>query len=214
MATLDGIRSARERAVRGRKEHVEEALSSLKELRAENAQRFPCRRKDPSELRVPMTDPDAAKMKMLDGRYRPAYNVQFATTVEGGAIVAAAVTNEGVDSGQIEHGEELGLIRLRRAAAPAGGRSPGLICGCPFWANPQRPHFKSGGFSMMLQNPGRRDAGAQSSSFAERGNDRRHSADGANAGTLWPGYSEFDSRLSLRRNAVRETPLSRSERRR
>ena len=40
-------------------------------------------------------------MKMPDGGYRPAYNVQFATTTEGGVIVGVAVTNEGTDSNQM-----------------------------------------------------------------------------------------------------------------
>jgi transposase len=94
--------AARERAAHDRKERVEEALLSLKELQADNARRPPCRRKDPSELRVSTTDPDAAKMKMADGGYRPAYNVQFATTVKGGVIVSATITDEGVDSSQME----------------------------------------------------------------------------------------------------------------
>jgi transposase len=94
--------AARERAARERKAHLEDALSGLKELQEENAKRPPCRRKDPEELRASTTDPDAPKMKMADGGFRPAYNVQFATTVEGGAIVAAAVTDEGVDSSQME----------------------------------------------------------------------------------------------------------------
>lgn len=94
--------AARERAVCERKAHVEAALLSLGELQAENALRPPCRRKEPSEIRVSTTDPDAPKMKMADGGYRPAYNVQFATTVKGGAIVGVSVTDEGVDSGQLE----------------------------------------------------------------------------------------------------------------
>jgi transposase len=94
--------AARERAVCDRKSRVEAALLTLEKLQEENAKRPPCRRKEPSELRVSTTDPDATKMKMADGGYRPAYNVQFATTVEGGVIVGASVTDEGVDSGQME----------------------------------------------------------------------------------------------------------------
>ena len=40
-------------------------------------------------------------MKMPDGGFRPAYNVQFATTTEGGVIVGVDVTNEGTDGGQM-----------------------------------------------------------------------------------------------------------------
>ena len=94
--------AARERAVHERKARVEAALLTLKELQDENAGRYPSQRKDPSEIRVSTTDPDANKMKMADGGYRPAYNVQFATTVESGVIVGVSVTDEGVDSGQLE----------------------------------------------------------------------------------------------------------------
>jgi transposase len=94
--------AARERAVHERKARVEAALLTLKELQDENAGRYPSQRKDPSEIRVSTTDPDANKMKMADGGYRPAYNVQFATTVENGVIVGVSVTDEGVDSGQLE----------------------------------------------------------------------------------------------------------------
>ena len=94
--------AARERAARERKERLKAALANLAELQAENAERPPCRRKDPSALRASMTDPEAPKMKMADGGFRPAYNVQFATTVKGKVALAAAVTAEGVDSGQME----------------------------------------------------------------------------------------------------------------
>ena len=36
-------------------------------------------------------------MKMAEGGYRPAYNVQFATDVESRTIIGVAVTNEGHD---------------------------------------------------------------------------------------------------------------------
>ena len=97
---------------------MEAALLSLKELQDENAGRYPSQRKDPSEIRVSTTDPDAAKMKMADGGYRPAYNVQFATTVEGGVIVGVSVTDEGVDSGQLEPMVE--KIESRHGSRPKG----------------------------------------------------------------------------------------------
>jgi transposase len=94
--------AARERAAHERKARVGEALLALKELQDENAGRYPSQRKVPSEIRASTTDPDARKMKMADGGYRPAYNVQLATTVEGGVIVGVSVTDQGVDSGQLE----------------------------------------------------------------------------------------------------------------
>jgi transposase len=53
------------------------------------------------EPRASTTDPEARVMKMPDGGYRPAYNVELATTTVGGIIVAADVTNQGSDSGQL-----------------------------------------------------------------------------------------------------------------
>jgi len=52
-------------------------------------------------VRVSTTDPDARIMKMGDGGFRPAFNVQFATTTdEARAIVGVEVTNRGSDMGQ------------------------------------------------------------------------------------------------------------------
>jgi transposase len=53
------------------------------------------------EPRASTTDPEARVMKMPDGGYRPAYNVELATTTVGGIIVGADVTNQGSDSGQL-----------------------------------------------------------------------------------------------------------------
>lgn len=53
------------------------------------------------EPRASTTDPEARVMKMPDGGYRPAYNVELATTTAGGIIVGAAVTNQGSDGGHL-----------------------------------------------------------------------------------------------------------------
>ena len=51
--------------------------------------------------RVSTTDPDARVMKMPDGGFRPAFNVQLATTTDTArAIVGVSVTNRGSDQGQ------------------------------------------------------------------------------------------------------------------
>ena len=49
-----------------------------------------------------MTDPEARKMKMGNGGFNPAYNVQLAADTESRAIVAVEVTNEGTDNRQSE----------------------------------------------------------------------------------------------------------------
>jgi len=53
------------------------------------------------EPRASTTDPEARVMKMPDGGYRPAYNVELATTTVGGIIAGADVTNQGSDGGQL-----------------------------------------------------------------------------------------------------------------
>ena len=48
------------------------------------------------------TDPDARNMKMGDGGFRPAYNVQMATDADSGIILNMDVINEGSDAGQMK----------------------------------------------------------------------------------------------------------------
>jgi transposase len=87
--------AARERAARERQERLEEALKRLPQIEA---------RKKPDEkdkARCSTTDPDATVMKMADGGYRPALNVQFAAAAGSGVIVAVSVLTVGSDMGQI-----------------------------------------------------------------------------------------------------------------
>ena len=80
-------RAARERAAREREERVEEALRQLPELQAvKERQKQKAGKKRAAkvtEARVSTTDPDARVMKMPDGGFRPAFNVQFATDGQG-----------------------------------------------------------------------------------------------------------------------------------
>ena len=96
-----GSHGARQRVAQDRHKRLEEAMANLAELRAVNEQRRSDKRKDPAELRVSTTEPQARKMKMADGGFRPAYNVQFATTTGGGVVVGVAVTQEGCDNNQL-----------------------------------------------------------------------------------------------------------------
>ena len=96
-----GARAARTRAADGRQTRVQAALKNLDELRATNAERRKDKQKDPAEVRASTTDPEARWMKMPDGGFRPAYNVQFATTTTGGVVVGVAVTPEGCDNNQL-----------------------------------------------------------------------------------------------------------------
>ena len=90
--------AARLRAAQDRQKRVEQALEELAKLQQHKAEQ---QTGSGAQARCSMTDPEARKMKMPDGGYRPAYNVQFGT--DGGArvIVSVDVTNSGSDRGQM-----------------------------------------------------------------------------------------------------------------
>lgn len=90
--------AARERAARERTERIEKALEELDQLE-EKAEH---RKKGSSvKCRASTTDPEARRMKMGDGGFRPAYNIQYATTGDSRVIVGVDVTNSGSDGGQM-----------------------------------------------------------------------------------------------------------------
>jgi transposase len=90
--------AARQRAASERAERIDKALEELAQLQAQKEKRTPGSGR---EARASSTDPQARKMKMADGGYRPAYNVQFATDGHTRMIVAVGVTNSGSDRGQM-----------------------------------------------------------------------------------------------------------------
>lgn len=90
-------RAAAERAAREREERVTRALADLPKVRA--AKETP---KAKEEARVSTTDPEARVMKMGDGGFRPAFNVQLATDTQSRVIVGVQVTNAGSDMGQTD----------------------------------------------------------------------------------------------------------------
>lgn len=90
--------AAKKRAAEERLERVEEALKNLEELTEQKEQR---KKGTGVEARCSMTDPEARNMKMADGGFRPAYNVQFVTDGDTRMIVSVDVTNNGSDGGQM-----------------------------------------------------------------------------------------------------------------
>jgi transposase len=90
--------AAAERAARERLERVEQALKQLPELQKQKEKR---EKGKGEKARCSTTDPDARNMKMGDGGFRPAYNVQFATDGDTRIIVSVDVTNCGSDGGQM-----------------------------------------------------------------------------------------------------------------
>ena len=84
--------AAQARAAADRVARVEQALALLPDVAAAKARTA---RKEKQgkvrEARLSTTDPEARIMKMSDGGYRPAYNVQFATDHDSDVIVGVAV---------------------------------------------------------------------------------------------------------------------------
>ena len=66
-------KAARQRAARERSERIRRALEELPKAEASK------KADEKDKARVSTTDPEARVMKMGDGGFRPAHNVQFAT---------------------------------------------------------------------------------------------------------------------------------------
>lgn len=92
-------RAARERAAREQAQRLEAARENLDELQEQKDKRSGKGSK--KEARCSTTDPDCRVMKMGDGGYRPAYNVQLATDGDSQMILSVDVTNNGSDGGQM-----------------------------------------------------------------------------------------------------------------
>ena len=78
-----------------RLERVEQALKRMPEMEAK------IKPGEKKEARVSTTDPQATVMKMADGGFRPAYNVEYSTTCNGQVIVGVDVVTVGSDQGQL-----------------------------------------------------------------------------------------------------------------
>src|SRR5918995_1218242 len=139
--------AARQRAVEERERRVREALAVTRELRAqqeEKARREAERaarqaaqatageaapaKERPKEPRASTTDAQARIMKMADGGYRPAYNVQFASDTRSGAIAGVSVDTVGSDMGK--------MAPMNEALAADYGQRPGQ-------------HLDDGGFAKL-----------------------------------------------------------------
>lgn len=108
---------AQERAARERQARVAQALAHLPALEA---------KKQPDErtqARASTTDPEARVMKMADGGYRPAYNLQFATDTGSQVIVGVDASNAGTDHGQLA--PMVAQIEARHEQPPAATLADG-----------------------------------------------------------------------------------------
>jgi hypothetical protein len=97
------------RAAEERQQRVAQALEQLAEVERQKKKK-PLPKKDNeteeehakrTEPRASSTDPEARVMKMADGGFRPAYNVQFAVATDTQLIVGVDVSNIGSDLGQL-----------------------------------------------------------------------------------------------------------------
>src|SRR6266496_324732 len=98
-------RAARERAAQEKQQRLEQAIAQLPELKRKQAEAAQKAGKGKSgqkiretELRVSTSDAEARRMKMPNGGFNPACNVQLATDTESRAIVGVDVSYEGSDS--------------------------------------------------------------------------------------------------------------------
>ena len=92
-------RAARQRTARERIERIKQAQEEVKQVAEQREKR---KKGDGETARASTTDPEARRMKMGDGGYRPAYNVELATDLDSLVIVGFDVVNAGTDFGQME----------------------------------------------------------------------------------------------------------------
>lgn len=89
------LHAARLRAAEERQQRLQRARAQLPDIAAQK------KLADKEQARVSTTDPDARIMKMADGGYRPAVNVQLATDTATQIIAGVDVTNSGGDQGKL-----------------------------------------------------------------------------------------------------------------
>jgi transposase len=102
------LKARRKRAANERLERLEAAIAQLPELERKHAEakQRAGKGKQGQKVqerapRVSTTDAEARRMKMANGGWNPAVNVQLATDTESRAIVGVAVSNEGSDSANL-----------------------------------------------------------------------------------------------------------------
>src|SRR5215207_712003 len=119
----DGGRTARQRAAQARaaRERLKRVQRALAALPAAQAAK---KTGQEDRARVSTTDPDARVMKLADGGFRPAFNVEFGTDTASQLIVSVDVINLGSDLAQLGPGldqVEARCGRPPRAALVDGG---------------------------------------------------------------------------------------------
>ena len=103
--------AARKRAAQERLDRIQRAIEELPKAQA--AQKSPEERE---EARVSTTDPEARVMKMGDGGFRPAWNVQLGSDTRSRIIAGVSVDNRGSDRGDLS--PMLAQIQTRTGLTP------------------------------------------------------------------------------------------------
>ena len=106
--------AARQRATKEQEERLVRALEELKKLQAQKEKN---KKGSGDRARVSTTDPEARIMKMADGGFRPAYNVQFATDGASRIILGVEVSSSGSDRGQ--------MAPMHQSLVEMYGKTPG-----------------------------------------------------------------------------------------
>jgi|SRR5665213_25887 len=109
--------AARERVARERVERIQAALQALGEVEAVRKKREKKNRNQTEKQKEPRastSDPEARIMKMADGGFRPAYNVQVVSAADTQIVVAIDPVNVGSDRGLIRPALEQVRERLGR----------------------------------------------------------------------------------------------------
>ena len=102
--------AAQQRAARDREERVKAALDRMSELAAERARREKTNKNQTDQQKEPRastTDAEARSIKMADGGFRPAYNLQIVSAPASQVIVGVDIDSTGSDHGLARRGLEL-----------------------------------------------------------------------------------------------------------
>lgn len=94
-ASKSRSQAARQRAAEERAQRIRAALEHVQKIAKAKQE------KDREKARASTTDADSRVMKMGDGGFRPAFNVQLATATDSQVITGVDVTNSGGDLGQM-----------------------------------------------------------------------------------------------------------------
>lgn len=117
-ASKSRSQAARQRAAEERAQRIRAALEQLPQIAHTK------RPKDRDTVRASTTDAESRVMKMPDGGFRPAYNVQLATATDSQVITGVEATNAGGDFGQmppmIEQHQERYAERPKAALVDGG----------------------------------------------------------------------------------------------